>query len=229
MNKPSGDYHDYVFRGGELVGQFEEMYKNSESVPWHQDKQADWIDLRLTTEMLKDLGPFDEIHDLGCGLGNYLALMVERLGSKNVRGFGYDISRTACEKASREFPIFQFLPLDLTNLCPSTLTHISSSEALPEARRLFMIRGTLWYVFPKLGIVIENIVSMMRGDDRLLVVQNFPPLASFFIGKDVIPNHKILISHFSSNMSILRHIWYEDSSKSTNDNWFVGVFCLKDN
>lgn len=201
MNKPSKDYHDYVFRNGELVGQFEEIYQHSETVPWHQDEQTDWVDLRLTSDMLKDLAPFDEIHDLGCGLGNYLALMAERIGTQNAKGFGYDISQTACEKAARQFPAFQFSPMDLTSAAFTTLP-----EVAPEVRRLSMIRGTLWYVFPKLSTVINKIGSLMRGNDLLLVVQNFPPLASSFIGKDVIPKHQALISHFQSNMSILRHI-----------------------
>lgn len=37
----------------------------------------------------------------------------------------------------------------------------------------------------------------MTDGDKLLVVQNFPPLAGPFIGKDVIPNHHALIKHFS--------------------------------
>ena len=65
MSTPSGDYHDYIFRSGELIGQLYEMYKKSETIPWHQHKQADWVDVRLTTEIFKDLGTFDEIHDLG--------------------------------------------------------------------------------------------------------------------------------------------------------------------
>jgi hypothetical protein len=58
----------------------------------------------------------------------------------------------------------------------------------------------------------------------LLVVQNFPPLASSFIGKDVLPNHHALMSHFSLAFLPVRHIWYEDSIKSANDNWFIGLF-----
>jgi hypothetical protein len=229
MKKPSGDYHHYVFRNGELIEQFEEMYKNSDTVPWHQDEQTDWVDIRLQTEMLKDFGPFDEIHCLGSGLGYYLALMTERLGVKNASGFGYDISQTACQKAACEFPNFKFFPLDLTSPLSSTRTSMSLPERLPGARRLFMIRGTLWYVFPKLDIIIQNISSLMQGDDLLLVVQNFPPLASSFIGKDVMPDHQSLLSHFSSNMSIIRHIWYEETLKATNDNWFIGLFSLKEN
>lgn len=69
----------------------------------------------------------------------------------------------------------------------------------------------------------------MTGGDNLLVIQNFPPLTGPFIGKDVIPNHHALISHFSVDFLPVRHIWYEDTLKSANDNWFIGLFSIKDN
>jgi hypothetical protein len=77
--------------------------------------------------------------------------------------------------------------------------------------------------------VISNIRQRMTGSDLLLVVQNFPPLAGAFIGKEVIPNHGALINHFSSDFVLVRHVWYEDLLKATNDNWFIGLFSVKDN
>jgi SAM-dependent methyltransferase len=116
MTGYSKDYHDYVFRDGKLVGEFEAMYRHSEGVPWHQDEQDDWIDVRLTVDMLKDLVPFDEIHDLACGLGYYLALIRKHLGTVDCRLFGYDISETACVKAKTNFPEFTIQPIDLTGI-----------------------------------------------------------------------------------------------------------------
>lgn len=223
MTKPFTDYHDYVFRGGKLVGEFEEMYQNSATTPWHQDEQDDWIDVRLTKEMLNDIGPFEEIHDLGCGLGFYLGLLRERIGSGICQCFGYDISETACAKARQQFPDFHFAQLDLTKTSQPT-TH----NPRITTRRLFVIRGTLWYVFPKLDVVIKTIRGFMTGSDKLLVVQNFPPLAGSFIGKEVIPNHNALITHFSSDFLPVRHIWYENNLKAANDNWFIGIFSIKD-
>ncbi len=64
----------------------------------------------------------------------------------------------------------------------------------------------------------------MSDGDKLLLVQNFPPLADSFIGKDVIPNHHALIKYFARTFFPVRHIWYEDTLKSANDNWFIGLF-----
>lgn len=91
-----------------------------------------------------------------------------------------------------------------------------------------MIRGTLWYVFTKLAIVIENIAKRIRYSDRLLVAQNFPPLRSAFISKDIMPDHFALIEHFLAHLAFDRHIWYEDRMKAATNNWFVGLFSLKD-
>ena len=37
----SDDYRDYVIKDGRLIGEFEQMYKNSRDIPWHQDTQTD--------------------------------------------------------------------------------------------------------------------------------------------------------------------------------------------
>ena len=110
----SKDYHDYVFRDGKLVGEFEEMYRHSATVPWHQDEQENWIDIRLTREMLKDLGSYDEIHDLGCGTGHYLELIKRDFLLPEGKGYGYDLSVTACNLARDLFPLREFAVLDLT-------------------------------------------------------------------------------------------------------------------
>lgn len=90
-----------------------------------------------------------------------------------------------------------------------------------------MIRGTLWYVIPKLATVIENIRNRMVGNDRLLVVQNFPQLQNSFIGKDVLTNHLGLIDHFSQHFAVDRHIWYEDRLRAAYDNWFIGLLTIR--
>ena len=216
--KNSRDYHDYVFRDGKLVGEFELMYKNSKEIPWHQDKQDNWVDVRLTIEMLKDCEPFTEIHDLSCGLGYHLDLMIKHIRG-DAKGFGYDVPKTACAEAALNFPEYSFQTLDLT----------VDPESPPRSThgRLFLLRGTLWYIFPKIAKVVAVIRRMMSNGDRLLVVQNWPPLGEKFIGKEIFPDHHAAIEHFSSFFTLTRHIWYADTVKTANDNWFIGLFDLK--
>jgi SAM-dependent methyltransferase len=226
MTTYSKDYHDYVFREGKLVAEFENMYRYSDGTPWNQDKQENWMDVRLTAEFMKDVGPYAEIHDLGCGLGHYLALMCVRLGTQGCRGFGYDISESACIKAGQLFPQYRFKQMDLTVEVENPRSYVTDQPPQP-VRRLFMIRGTLWYVFPRLSTVVSMICNLMSSTDQLMVIQNFPPLDQPFIGKDVLPNHQAVLRYFGECFVPVRHLWFEDTLKAKNDNWFMGLFSVR--
>lgn len=220
MSTQSRDYHDYVFRDGKLVSEFDAMYRHSDSVPWHQDEQAGWLDVRLTLEMLRDLAPFSEIHDFGCGLGYYLSILQAKVAMSGARCVGYDVADSACEKARALFPQNTFRQLDLMQA--QSVTPLLLPAGPPN--RLFVIRGTLWYVVPKLTQVLENLSNALGAQDHLLVVQNFPPLDKPFVGKDVLPDHSALVHHFSEHFALRRHFWYEDATRDANDNWFIGLF-----
>lgn len=69
-------YQDYVIKEGTLLGKFEEMYRESSEIPWHQDKTAysllgdfDLAVLRHFCELKK----WETVADLGCGLGYFTA------------------------------------------------------------------------------------------------------------------------------------------------------------
>ena len=91
----SKDYHDFVFKNGKLVGEFEQMYQKSEDIPWHQDKAILETECRIATTILSGRAPYRNILDVGCGLG-YLTNTFEKY-SKSV--IGVDISETAIKKA----------------------------------------------------------------------------------------------------------------------------------
>lgn len=220
MNIDSADYQDYVIKNGLLIGEFEQMYRKAIGIPWHQDEQENWIDVRLTVEMLRGTAVIDRVVDYGCGLGCYLDILVRQLGAREGRGF--DISETAVQKASQTYPQYEFQQEDLT------LADTDKGPGIPEEAEmttLHVIRGTLWYVFPKIEIIVANLVSRLNPEDMLVVVQNFPPLASNFVGKDVIPGPQALIRHFSVGLVGLESsIWYDKHQDNNNDSWFIGMF-----
>jgi len=111
----SDDYHDFVIKNGKLIGEFEQMYQKSKEIPWHQDKQEDWLDIRLTVELLKDYAPFDLICDFGCGLGYYLNILKTKIGSKECCLIGFDRAPTACRKGKEIFPFISFYTADIRN------------------------------------------------------------------------------------------------------------------
>ncbi|HEY0666716.1 MAG TPA: class I SAM-dependent methyltransferase [Sphingobacteriaceae bacterium] len=214
----SSDYHDYVIKNGKLIGEFEQMYENSATIPWHQDEQENWIDVLLTIAFLKSKKAFFRMVDYGSGTGHYLDILIRNLDAQE--GIGFDVSATATRKAKELFPELNFRTANLMikDEKQFLLNPIFQST-------LHVIRGTLWYVFPKMETVVENIYTQVGPNDSLLVVQNFPPLNSSFVGKEVIPNPKILIQHFvAKGFDLESHIWYEQHKENSNDSWFIGLF-----
>lgn len=161
----SVDYHDFVIRQGELIGEFEQMYRKSQSTPWHQDEQEDWLDVRLAVDLLRDHAPFQHICDFGCGLGYFLDILRRRLGAEKCCAVGYDVSETCCKDAKEKFSEFDFRVLDLMS---SDAPCIPLKIKETSETRLFTIRGTLWYVFPKIREVMKRISSMTCSDDLFL-------------------------------------------------------------
>ncbi len=215
----SPDYHDYVIKDGKLIGEFEQMYQKSVGIPWHQDEMENSIDVRLTTELLSRRGPIGRLVDYGCGVGYYLDILVRRLNAEV--GQGFEISETAVQRARSNFPRYDFQQVDLTVENSPPVANAAESGITT----LHVIRGTLWYVFPKIETVVHNLIARLSIEDSLVVVQNFPPLNSNFVGKEVIPNPDALVKHFTvQNVVLESSIWYEKHQGNSNDSWFIGLF-----
>jgi hypothetical protein len=90
-----------------------------------------------------------------------------------------------------------------------------------------MLRGVLWYVFPEIENVVRNISSIVNLGDYFLISQNFPPLDSEFVGKEVIPEPKAILDLFGDYFKPLKTLWYEDKLSEGNENWFVMVMKRK--
>ena len=109
----SDDYHEYVIKDGELIGEFDQMYRKSGNIPWHQDEQENWLDIRLAIELLKEYGHFRQISDFGSGYGYFLKHIAQYCGTDKSVLYGYDVSKTACAKGSSIFPDIVFHQFDL--------------------------------------------------------------------------------------------------------------------
>lgn len=211
----SKDYHDYVIKNGELIGDFENMYKFSESIPWHQNEQDNWKDVLLSLCILRSYSPFKNIYDIGCGLGYFANILYKNLGYEETSVTGYDVSTTACNKAKIMFPKFNFYTLDIAK-------NIKKELKLEEG--IVSLRGVLWYIFPYIDTVVENIYSIMKEDSILFLSQNFPPLDSNFVGKNVIDSPGALSNIFSKKFKIIEEISYFNKKSKDNDNWYLGIY-----
>lgn len=176
----SDDYHDYVFKNGKLVGDFDNMYRHSKEVPWHQDRVCNLWSSGVGMLMVRERAPFDHILEIGCGLG-YIAQYLKPLARSSVDAF--DVSPEAIRRAKELHPGINFSVAD-----------IAESEFAPTRQYdLVVIRDVFWYVFPKLDTVLSNISRCVKSGGALQVSQSFPALDKPFVGKDVIPSPEALI------------------------------------
>ena len=205
----SRDYADYVFRDGQLVGEFEQMYRKSEQVPWHQDRDGARLDCQTTLDILASRAPYRNVVEVGCGLGYFADLIAQKLGTKSITGV--DVSPTAIAKAATLFPELTFQVLDITK----PLAGQGQFE-------LVVIRGCFWYLFPHLEQVVANLAALTANGGHILVSQNFPPLDRPFIGNKVIPNPDSLLGRFSPAFEILVDNRLNDyQTNGANDNWLT--------
>ena len=146
----SKDYHDYVFKDGKFIGDFEDMYKHSEEVPWNQDARLDTWHGKIgqcVMESAFDDGSIKNIIEVGCGYGYILSrLKVD----KEIALTGFDISSTAIAKAQQLHPNHKFFVDDLVNL------------AHEEHYDLVICKENLWYVIDHIDKAIENLARLQQ-------------------------------------------------------------------
>jgi len=184
MNINSKDYHDYVFKNGVLIGEFDQMYQKSKGIPWNQDKASEqWfnkISLAIIKRALDD-PCVKSIHEIGCGLG----YCISNFRNKGYELSGSDISKVAIFEAKRKFSKINFVVDDIR---------------VPKKRPcydLVLINALFWYVFPQLKNVLKNIDSMVHKGGYVFIAESFPKLSSNFVGKKIIPNPEKLADLFS--------------------------------
>ncbi len=179
--KRSADYHDYVFRNGKIVGEFDQMYRYSKEVPWHQDKIFDKYYGRIGVEIINcafENANIKTVLDVGCGYG-YLFSRIKRHG---IKFSGFDIAETAIIKARKLNPDVTLFVDDFINLRHK------------EKYDLVICREVLWYVIPKLDSALFNLNRLTKTGGYLYIVLSFPKLRTDYIGKKILPNPEALLT-----------------------------------
>ena len=205
----SSDYHDFVFRDGRLVGEFEQMYAKAVEVPWHQDRDGERLDCRLALAVAATAQSARDVLEVGCGLGYFADLLRQTLPEAKITGS--DVSATAISKASELFPEIGFGVCD-----------IKQPLAAVGAYDLVVVRGSFWYLFDEMETVVANLCSLVRPGGLILVAQNFPPLDSCFVGKDVLPSPDALVERFFPAFATVVDCRFDDRTRfGGNDNWVL--------
>lgn len=183
------DYHRFVFNGGQLVGEFDEMYRRSTEVPWHQDRKSRSVYVRVSLDILQYLeGPVRRVLEVGSGLG-YIA---EQLAENHPEVVGVELSAEAVRQARARVTGVQFMEHDVT------------AAPLPFADGEFdlvVIKDLLWYVLDYLETVFAEIVRVVREGGYVLVVQTFPDLDKPFVGREVFAGPAALARYLAGRLA----------------------------
>lgn len=187
----SSDYHDYVFKDGKFVGDFEGMYQNSSEIPWHMDKGVEKIFSRVSLTILKKFHEehhFKTVCDLGCGLGYMTEKIKAELAISRITGM--DVSFTAIEKAQKLFPDIAFKQYNILN----------KNNVHEEKYNLVIAKNILWYVLEDVNLVFSNINALT--DKFFFMTQSFPS-SETFVGQDLFPDAMALADFISKKFNVL--------------------------
>lgn len=194
----SSDYHDYVIKDGRFIGEFEQMYQHVAD-PWRCVEQTGAFKNDLLIGSLRHVGgQVKRALDVGCGLG----ALTERLRQALpwAEWHACDVSPTAVERASRDYPLARFFVHDLS--CPETLPFE------PDSLDLITMAEVMWYVLPHLSSILGQFHRLLRPGGHLMVLQYFLPPEEQQYGKEVVASPNDLLRFARQAGLEIRHEVY---------------------
>jgi hypothetical protein len=143
------DYHDYVVKDGQFIGQFEEMYRACDD-PWDASKEdydasACSVAAKHFIHSRGNVG----VLSLGSGTGRHVAWL-------DCDADGVEISETAALQATLTYP-WQWVAID-------SMLHFLATDDL--GYDVYLFREVLWYVLPDL----EKIWTVLSAKPRASVI-----------------------------------------------------------
>lgn len=148
--KKVNNYHDYVIKDGEFIGEFEAMYQNCEN-PWPEDEH----DLSTnpvashTINIIKKYG-FKKIFSVGSGKGLHANWLKENC--KGISVEGCELSETAVNYSKEHYPDIKVHQIDLKEF-----------DTLDLDFDLIIFREVLWYILPDWDFIVEVLKNKYRG------------------------------------------------------------------
>lgn len=164
MNK---DYHDYVIKNGQYIGDFEGMYQNIDD-PWHHG-DASALHYDKAINMLNGLNP-GSVLDMGCGKGAFTARLKARFPEAKV--IGLDIAPNAIRKAMQAYDGIVFEVCD-----------VRKRIRRMEFPVLTAMSDIMWYILPE----FEHVVKKLEAG-WLLINQTFYPPGAQKYGQEIVAN-----------------------------------------
>lgn len=149
-------YQDYVIKNGELVGDFDGLYREFDD-PWHQSREDHVADTRRTIAMnycsrLRSAygdQQVSRILEYGCGFG----YLTDRLRKQGFSAIGVDVADQAIRKARAHNPSSVFLTKSFED--PSLLEELD-----PD---VIVMAEITWYVLEHLEEFKERLSGICQG------------------------------------------------------------------
>ena len=158
----SDRYQDYVIKAGQLVGEFDLMYRKFAD-PWKCVADSTSLDSDVLYALLQHIsGDINTALDVGCGLGALTARIRTAVEPAEVNAI--DVSQTAIEKAQRLHPGVHFRVHDLLK---------GSWDCLPHHVDLITMAEVCWYILPEITRVLTGLAGLLRPGGHLVVLQHF--------------------------------------------------------
>lgn len=207
-------YQDYVIKDGQLVGRFEEMYKDHAD-PWHQSSREVFasekaVGINLINHLQRKM-QVRKIVELGCGFGDYSA----RIAETGLYTHGLDISETAIARAGE-----RHASLVATGRLQFSVAQFNDFDSLLSLKPdLIVMPEITWYVLEHLNAFLEFLKTKLPDTFLLHMLMTYDPGVQAY-GKDYFTNLDEILSFF--NMK------YLESGKVNlvtggSRTWFLGT------
>ena len=202
-------YQDYVIKDGQLVGDFEQMYRDH-SDPWQQaELGAMESEKSVGASLVSRLGHFcdaKKVLELGCGFGHY----TQRLAESNLDVTGIDISEVAIEKARELHPDCRFEVGEINDY--------SAIKAL--APDIIVMSEITWYILDDLKAFLNFLKTEMPQVYVLHILSTYPPGEQRY-GREYFTNREEIMTYFAMHYLESGEVNYRCGIKPI---WFLGTY-----
>lgn len=188
------NYHEYVFKDNQLVGDFDNMYKNCDD-PWYQSKRSELLEIQMMKNLLFTT-KYDRVLDLGCGLGSISNIIKQNCNILDA----CDVSETAIQKATTRYPGINFFQHDI----------LSKTFPYDTQYDLIILSGTLWYVILSIDDVFLKIKNLLVSNGEFFLTLPFPDITKDFYGNNIISNEFDLLNKFNGFFTMTSFIVLKD-------------------
>ncbi len=195
---PMADYHNYIYdtKKRQIVGDFEGAYRNCEDT-WPSQHDVHLHKYQSVLHLVKKLGPTTTLADIGCGYGDYVALLRQH----GVNATGYEIAAAAVEKGRERFKLGEHIQVgDLTEGIPAPAASYD----------VVVLFGVFWFLLNDLDHALGELCRLLRPGGTLVAsisMVNNP------IGGEVLSSYEDYIRHLRRRFVVSETALYYDAKQ----------------